>query len=83
MLTEGLPGGPQGVQNGVRFLVHPYACEIGRGDRFFSPDHMGWGVHGYDSFCRLALGLVEPEQKWDPPLGWLAGLVTPLYLYIL
>ena len=43
MLTGGLPGGPEGVQNGVRFLVHPYACEIGRGDRFF-PLTSGAGV---------------------------------------
>ena len=70
MLTEGLPGGPEGVQNGVRFLVHPYACEIGRGDRFFSPDLPPWGAHGYDSFCRFSLDLGEPEQKWYSPLGW-------------
>ena len=75
MLTEGLPGGQEGVQNEVRFLVHPYVCGIGRGDRFFSPD-LPWGAHGYDSFCRFSLDLGEPEQKWYSPLaglGW-AGL---------
>ena len=84
--------GPGGVQNGVRFLVHPYACEIGRGDRLFSPDLRGWGAHGYDSFCWRSLDLGEPEQKWYPPLaGWLAGwaglaglgFVASIFIYIL